>query len=191
MSDFKQWLGVLGFLSLVCGQAWAVEPGGKSVLPPAKKAEGKAELKPSLAVFGGMADTAEGRKTGIGYGVEGGWQPVIPMSVVFEASQYVSNPGNGTAGLTRTRTLAKVNYNFGGGTPVIRHSYLGIGAGPVLDNINHSTTIDLGIAPQLGFDIPLGREQENVSLGANANYMWVGGAKPSVFSLNGVVKYWF
>lgn len=164
--------------------------GSSRTLPEMRRAEGREELKPSLGVFSGFTDTQNNHLNSTAYGVEIGIQPYIPLSAALELSGYVTNSGPSRAALTRTKLMAKGSYNFGGDIPVIKDSYVGIGIGPVWDNINNKTDVEFGVAPQLGFDIPLGFAQ-GFSLGANANYMFVGGAKADVFALNGIAKYWF
>lgn len=182
----------LAVCALSSGQAFAAGGTGESVFPSQKRANTAAESKPSLGVFAGITDTAEGRKNGTSWGAEYQYQPIIPFSAGLQLSGYVSDYTTNMATLTRTKLLLTGNYNFGGDVAVIKDSWVGLEVGPVMDNVNHSETIDLGAGPRIGFDIPLGASEENrYTLGANADYLLIGGAKPSVFALNGVVKYWF
>lgn len=158
-------------------------------MPEARETESAAEMKPSLGIMGGYAETEAARRSGTNYGIEYGFQPYIPVGVAIELSGYVSPSVENKATLTRTRLLGKANYNFGGNIAVIKNSYIGVGLGPVWDNVRNTDDVELGIAPQIGFDIPIARTQ--FSLGANANYLFVGGAKEDVFALNGMAKYWF
>lgn len=163
----------------------------KSSLPhPHKAAFG--EEHPSIGIHYGTANVGGDRGTGTDYGIEYGLQTYVPVSPAIELSGSVV-PSKGTfPSLTRTKLLAKANYNFGGDIPVIRYSYVGVAAGPIWDNAGGDTDLELGWSPQLGFDIPLGGNVgEKYSLGLNANYLMMGGDKPSVFALNGVAKYWF
>jgi len=179
---------VVGFLSTISGLAFAET--GRSVFTPTKKAEGNAEQKPSIGLSAGLANPSESQNSTMNYSLEYGIQPVIPFSVGAKLSSFAA-PGSGNnASLTRTSLLLTGDYNFGGDIAVIKNSYVGLEVGPVLDNIRNSATVDLGIAPRIGFDIPLGAVKK-YSLGAVADYLFVGGAKTNVFSLNGIVKYWF
>lgn len=168
------------------------ESNPQSVLPDFEKAETHSQQKPSIGVFGGMADPQTDRHTTGDYGVEAAFQPYIPISTGAELSGYVLGSQGASPTLTRTRLFAKAAYNFGGDIPLIRYSYVGAGIGPVFDNIGNRIDTELGFAPMIGFDIPMSSEQSaHFSLGANANYLFVGGAKSEVFALNGVAKYWF
>lgn len=187
----KVLLKVLAVLSVGVASSLGFAESGKSVFTPPKKAEGRAETKPSIGLSAGMSDTSDSRRTTVGYNIEYDVQPVIPFSVGVKLGSY-STPSTGSqAALTRTNLLLTGDYNFGGDIMVIKNSYAGLELGPVLDNINNASTVDFGIGPRIGFDIPIGEAPEKFSLGALANYMWIGGAKPGVFALNGVVKYWF
>ena len=72
---------------------------------------------------------------------------------------------------------------------MIRYSWIGGGVGPVWDN-EHSVQTNFGTEPSVGFDVPID-DAATYSLGANANYLFVGGSRPDVFALNAVAKYWF
>jgi hypothetical protein len=177
------------FLSVAFTQVFAET--GKNILIMPRKAEGISETKPSIGVSAGLSNPSQSQNSTINYSAEYAIQPVIPFSVGLRLGVFDA-PGSGSnAALTRTSLLLTGNYNFGGDIVVLKNSYVGMSAGPVLDNTNGSSTVDLGIAPRVGFDIPLGGTMQKYSLGAMADYMFVGGAKADVFSLNGVVKYWF
>lgn len=161
----------------------------KETFPKVRRAETVEEQKISVGVTAGMAST-EGRSNALGYGVEAAYQPFIPFSVGIDLGGYSSPSSGANATLTRTRLLARGQYNFGGTIPFVRHSWVGLGAGAVMDNEPGSTSTNFGIQPIVGFDLPID-DDAKFSLGANANYLFVGGAKPDVFALNGVAKYWF
>lgn len=180
---------LFSFLLVVGPKALAQDAGvSTKTLPDAREAT-RSEWKPSLAVFGGMSDTESTGRAGVAYGIEYGMQPTIPFSSAIELSGNSSNSNAENPAITRTRLMIKGNYNFGGTLPVIRYSYFGVGIGAVMDNSANRVTTDLGVAPQLGFDVPL--PDTRMSLGANTNYLFVGGGKADVFALNGVAKYWF
>jgi hypothetical protein len=157
--------------------------------PKVRKAQTIEQQKISIGVSGGMAAT-EDRQNAPGYGVEAAFQPWIPFSAGLDLGGYVVPSSGANSTLTRTRLLARGQYNFGGTIPLIRHSWVGAGIGPVWDNVDNSTDVELGVAPAVGFDFFVD-EEKKFTLGANANYMFVGGAKPDVFAVNGVAKYWF
>jgi hypothetical protein len=184
-----KYLALILALSPLSSLHAADETGLSKITPPTRPVANAAEMKPSIAVFGGIADTQAHRRNGTNYGVEYGWQPYLPYGAAIELSGYVSDHKGIEPTLTRTRLFGKANYNFGGTIPVIKDSYVGLGLGPVWDNFNHHSDIEFGIAPQIGFDLPV--TGTPLTLGLNANYMFVGGAKPDVFALNGMAKYWF
>lgn len=180
----------LCFSTLIARGAVA-EQQGSNVLPTMEKANAAAQ-KPSLGVMVGVADQTNGGQTAANWGIDYTYQPYIPISLGAELTTYGFSGQGATPATTRVRALATMAYNFGGSTPVIRNSYIGAGLGPVFDNIRSSTDLELGFAPMVGFDIPLASEAEpHMSLGANASYLFVGGAKSDVFALNGAAKYWF
>lgn len=148
--------------------------------------------KPTIGLRSGVANTdMENYDDSWEYGLEMGFQPFVLYSLAVEFSGYANDPAGDLPPLTRTKLLGKGMYNFGGNTPVIRHSYIGLAAGPVWDNISNDVATELGIAPFLGFDIPLAGRASRFSLGANANYLFVSGGKPETLAMNGMVKYWF
>ena len=164
--------------------------GVSKTLPEARPAYGRDEMKPSLGINAGLASTSEGgHGDALGYGIEFGYQHYIPVGVAFELGGYSSDGDGNNPSYTRTRLLGKVNYHFGGTRVILKDSYVGVGLGPIWDNVSGDDKIQLGFAPQVGFDIPL--TGTKYSLGANANYLFVTGSSPDAFALNGVAKYWF
>ena len=151
-----------------------------------------AEQKPSLGIRTGIANVEGSDEQAWEYGVEAGYQPFIPISIAVELSGYVQESDGADEGMTRTKLLGKGLYNFGGTIPVVRHSYLGAGVGPVYDNRNNEQEFNIGLAPVAGFDIPLSRRtSEYLSLGATVAYLIVTGDNADAFSANGALKYWF
>lgn len=189
MAVVNSLLGALLFTSTV---VLAAENPGRSTFPEPRQVEYRAERKPSVGIVGGIVDPQNGQSTVANLGLNFSIQPYIPFSAGFELSGYAYRPGENLPSTTRLRLLGKAAYNFGGTTPVIRHSYVGFGLGPVVDNYQNVMDVELGFAPMLGFDIPIGVEADpHFSLGATADYLFVGGAKSEIFALNGAVKYWF
>ena len=163
-----------------------------STLPEPMRADTMAEQKPSIGFRTGIADIESSDEQAWEYGVEAGYQPFVPISLAVELSGYVQDSEGPDAGLTRTKLLGKGLYNFGGTIPVIRHSYVGAGVGPVYDNRNNDQEFNLGFAPTAGFDIPLSKKtNEYFTLGATVAYLIVTGDNADALSANGAVKYWF
>lgn len=163
----------------------AQERTQSSTLPKPTEAT-RAEWVPHVGLLGGVADP-EGSYDATGeVGLDIGFQPYIPFGIGLEASYFESE---GAANrLERTQVLAKGNYNFGGTTPVVRYSYIGLGVGAVF--LNNRTA--LVSAPMVGFDIPLKQAADNfLSLGASAKYAFIEGSEPDALSVVGAVKYWY
>ena len=167
----------------------ATDTGTSKTFPEPRKSETMGEYKPSVGITLGVASPESDRRSSANYGIEWGFQPIIPFSEGIELSGFASPAGGVNPTLTRTKLMYKAAYNFGGTIPVIKDSYAGFQLGPVFDNIRNKLDVELGFAPMVGFDIPIG--QSAYSLGANANYMFVGGPNNDAFALNGVAKYWF
>ena len=146
------------------------------------------EYKPHVAILAGVANPEGSFDTGADYGVDVGFQPIIPFGLGAEISQ-----SNYTADdFKRTSFLVKGTYNLAGDIPVLKESYLGLAAGILVEDTAGGADSYGGLMPNLGFDIPTFQvNQRWVSLGANARYMITGSNAPDVFALNGVVKYWF
>lgn len=145
------------------------------------------EWVPHIGLLAGVA-TPEGDYDSTGeVGIDIGFQPYIPFGLGAEISYY--NSAGDNRDLERTQALAKGTYHFGGTTALIKHSYVGLGAGAVFK----SNGTALVSAPILGFDIPL-RTVENMnklSIGANAKYAVIEGSEPDSLSVVGAVKYWY
>ena len=121
-------------------------------------------------------------------GFDAGFQPYIPFGVGAEVAYSNSNGEGNNEDLERTQVLAKASYNFGGNVTLIKHSYIGLGAGVVFEDED----VDLVSVPMIGFDIPLKQATADyVSLGANARYALVEGSAPDAFAINAAVKYWY
>jgi hypothetical protein len=189
-------LSALVLISAVGVQSGAADTSGGTsrTIPRTRKPANDAETKPSLGVFAGLADTAQGeRNSTVGYGVDVAFQPLIPWSAGIELSRYTAGSDN-DRDLNRNKLLFHGAFNFGGTTPVIKDSYAGLMLGPVFDEVGGRWDTEFGVAPTLGFDIPIAMDeaqQTKYTLGANANYLFVTGSNPDAFALNGMLKYWF
>jgi len=160
-----------------------------STLPTPRAVATYEELKPHVGLVAGSA-TPEGHyDTGTEYGIEVGYQPYIPFGVGLQLTRMDADSSrSGGEDLERTAALFRGTYNFGGTTPFLRSTYLGLEAGLIFK----SGSTSLASAPVVGFDIPLQPEAHRfVSLGANARYLIVEGGEPDAFSVNGAVKYWY
>lgn len=161
------------------------DPG--PTFPQVKNVQNNQERRIHLGLNLGI-NSAEGRRGSTPeLGLEMGFQPLIPFGLSLELSTSKFD-GDDDESHRRTTLLGKGTYNFGGDTPVVRYSYLGLGTGPVF--LNDGT--ELGVAPLLGFDIPLyGDTDQACSLGFMAKYLFVTGHKPDSLITSAAVKYWF
>lgn len=167
----------------------------KNTFPTPSQVTTRDEWKPHVGFRTGYAGTRNDFDSAVGYGLDIGFQPYIPFGVGFELSRYTTDRTVDAQNedLERTSFLARGTYNFGGQTPVIRHSYVGASIGAIFDRIDGEDSVKPGIAPVIGFDIPVAtvRESQSLTLGASAAYLIVDGSNPDVFSMNGQLKYWF
>jgi hypothetical protein len=146
--------------------------------------------KPHMGLLAGVAHP-EGYNSSAEYGVDMGFQPYVPFGAGVELSSATSSLTN-AADLTRTKLLVKGAYNFGGGVPVIKDSYVGVGVGPMLESYGGSTEVAVGFMPYVGFDVPLQKKaHEYMTAGLAARYLATTSGGPDAFSVNGALKYWF
>lgn len=165
----------------------------KGSFPKIEQTSLNSQMKPHIGLQLGFADPANNHDVAPEFGIEIGYQPIVPISLGFEVTTFDSN-GSGNRDLNRTRATVKGAYNLGGTIPVIRHSYLGVGLGPVMDEVADNTSTHLGLLSFLGFDVPLNEtglvQSGSFTLGANASFLAVLGAEDNL-ALNGQMKYWF
>lgn len=161
------------------------DPG--PTFPEVKSVHNNEERRIHLGLNMGI-NTPEGKRGSTPeLGMEVGYQPLIPFGLSLELSTSKFD-GADRELHKRTTILAKGTYNFGGDTPVVRYSYLGLGTGPVF--LNNGT--ELGVAPLMGFDIPLyGGTDHTCSLGFMAKYLFVTTNDPDSLITSAAVKYWF
>lgn len=173
-------------------QANAADDSEKTVsstLPKTSAIEDRAAYRPHIGVTAGIANPEGNYETAPEFGIDVGYQPYIPFGLGAMITTSRNDSKNTAHDLERTTVLVRGTYNFGGATPVIKNSWVGIAAGPVF---RYDGT-DIGLAPIVGFDIPIREDitASYLSLGADARYLAVSGGAADTFSVNGVVKYWF
>jgi hypothetical protein len=158
-----------------------------STFPAPTPIETQEEYRVHMGVNLGF-NTPEGSyDTTSGLGVEVGYQPYIPFGVGAElfTTQIDADKGNDEQ---RTTLLGRGSYNFGGTAPVIRNSFVGLGAGPVYAD----GVWEVGLAPLVGFDIPVTKiNDQDLTLGANAKFLVTSTNSPDSFMANLAVKYWY
>ncbi len=175
---------VVSFVPFVVQAASATS----NTLPTPRRVVSDEELKPHFGVQVGMASPEGSYRNGLEYGINAGFQPVIPFGLGVELSTSRTDAKNGNEALRRTNLWVNGSYNFGGHADVIRYSYIGVGVGSIFQNDRS----DLAIAPLMGFDIPIDRTQKDfASVGAEAKYAFISGGNPDALSVNGVIKYWY
>lgn len=161
-------------------------------LPEIRPVESRDELQPHISIFGGVSTPEGSYNTGGEYGIDVGFQPLVPFVTAIELSQQNYDGEGNVNDLTRTNLLLKGSYHFGGQTIILKDSYVGLGIGALIEDRGPSTDTYGGLMPNLGFDIPTVQVRDRwVTLGANARYLVTSSDAPDVFSLNGVVRYLF
>lgn len=172
------------------GPSLAQKPGGISS-STFSKPQPVSHFSPSFGIKFGAAETEGIYNTSTVYGVEAAIQPYAPFTAALEYGEYATGSEENLSSMARSYLIAKATYSLSGTIPLIRHSYFGGGIGPVWDRRDKKTSANTGISPEIGFDIPLADLESLYSLGANANYLFVGGTKDDVFALNAMIKYWY
>jgi hypothetical protein len=169
---------VLGFAGNALAQT--------STMPAPKPVTQLSEFKPHVSILLGAAQPEGSGITASEVAVDIGYQPYIPFGIAAEFNH--ARIDDGVEAQDRNTLWLKGSYNFGGTTPVIKNSYIGLGLGTVFKSDGTS----LAVAPILGFDIPVARTSEGVfSLGASARYAVVADDEVDTLSVGGVVKYWY
>lgn len=154
---------------------------------PELKSEGGSEKKWSAGIASGVNSPTGGLASSAEYGVIVGFQPTMNMSTALSANTTRLDTSND---VRQTNILFRSSYVFGGDVPVLKNSYVGVGAGPVI--ISNSKIRWAG-APIVGFDIPLSsKSHDYLSLGLEAKYMFITKTDvPDLFASALAVKYWF
>lgn len=153
---------------------------------PELKSEGGSEKKWSAGLASGVNSPTGSQASSAEYGVIVGFQPTANMSTSLSANTTRLDTSND---VRQTNILFRSAYVFGGDVPVIKNSYIGVGAGPVIV----SNRIRWAGAPIVGFDIPLSsKSHDYLSLGLEAKYMFITKTDiPDLFASTLAVKYWF
>lgn len=161
-------------------------------MPEVRAIESTEELQPHISLLGGVSTPEGSYNTGGEYGIDVGFQPIIPFVTAIELSQQRYDGEDNVDDLDRTNILLKGSYHFGGQTMILKDSYIGLAIGALIEDTGPSTDTYGGLMPNLGFDIPTFQVRDDwVTLGANARYLVTSSESPDVFSLNGVVRYLF
>lgn len=179
--------------SFVMSQAYAQDVGESQTTFPKPSAVENGEMyQPHVGIIAGHSMPEGSYDSNIEYGIDVGYQPYIPFGLGVEISQATYDGEGQNPELIRTKALVKASYNMGGNIPIIRDSYLGLGVGPMLERAYANDLVYVGYMPNLGFDVPLKDiGDDKFSLGGNARYLISSSDTPDVFSVNGVLKYWF
>jgi hypothetical protein len=170
---------------LVFAQDGAAHTEG--TFPTPKAVESRGENRIHMGLNAGLTVPDGSYDTTPGLGLDVGFQPYIPFGVGAElfTSEIDADKGGNDQ---RTALLGRGSYNFGGELPLIRHSFVGLGAGPVVTG----GIWELGIAPMTGLDIPVTKiNGRDLTLGANAKYLVITSGTPDAFMANLAVKYWY
>jgi hypothetical protein len=145
--------------------------------------------RPSIGIKAGVANPEGSYSSAAEFGLDVGFQPYVPFGIGATITTSRNSSQTTALDLERTSILARGTYNLGGTTPVLKNSWVGVAAGPVF----RRDGTDLGLAPIVGFDIPMHDGPGSYfSLGADAKYLALINSNDSdSLSVNGVVKYWF
>ena len=159
--------------------------------PEVQKVTLKENYKPHIGILSGLTEP-EGELDASGsVMIETALQPVIPFSagLQFMLSEM---DGETESKVERFGLLASASYNFGGDTPIIRHSYLMLSSGAILDKLDGDDQFALGIMPAAGFDHPIKAWSDSeMTLGLRASYLFVTDSRPDELALRAAVKYWY
>lgn len=176
----------LFFISLSAYSQVPVADSGPTI-PLVKEVENKAERRVHIGMNLGINNPEGSRGATPELGFDIGYQPLIPFGLSLELSTSRFD-GADDEYYKRSTMLVRGTFNFGGDTPVIKYSYVGVATGAVF--LNDGT--EMGLAPVTGFDIPLdGETGESYSLGFMARYLFVTSKDPDSLITSAAIKYWF
>lgn len=183
MPSLKKIIIVFGFFSSINVCYSQQERMEERLIAPKPRQEGHSEYFVGLIggvnspVSSDIASSAEG-------GVSLAYQPGGALGLGAEVTTSELKDADRSQ---RVTTLIQTAYRVGGDIPIIRGSYLGVGAGPTyLDS-----KLEMAVAPMIGFDIPLSSQVHDiVSLGLNAKYIGINNS-PDSYVGNAAIKYWY
>lgn len=133
----------------------------------------------------GMFNPSGSMGSSLEYGLNVGFQPVVPFGLGLE---FTTTELDNSVDTQLTQLLLRGTYNLAGDIPVLRHSYFGVTGGPLF--IEDGDT-EWAIGPLVGFDIPLQeRSSDFLSLGLQAKYLLISDADDS-FGAGLNLKYWY
>jgi hypothetical protein len=163
------------------------KPESTRIFPLPKPVVEKENYKMHVGLLTGI-NIPEGRRGATPeIGVDIGYQPFIPYGLGLELSTSRFDAADDEMH-KRVTMLAKGSYNFGGDLPVIRYSYVGLAGGAVFLHKGP----EMGIAPTMGFDIPLGPEiHDAMTLGFYTKYLVVSGGQPDSLMTSAAFKFWY
>lgn len=175
---------MLVLLVLTSSNAFSqTEPG--PTLPLIKVVETTEESRIHMGLNLGINNPEGTRGSTPEIGFDVGFQPIIPFGASLELSTSRFASGDDEFH-KRTTMLVRGTYNFGGDTPVIRYSYVGVATGAVF----LSDGTELGVAPLFGFDVPLD-EAHKYSMGFMGRYLFVTSKDPDSLITSLAMKFWF
>ena len=152
--------------------------------------------RPSFGLHVGYADTQGKQKETMDFGVEGGYRISPYFGAALELGGYsTARLNEDRSNLSRLELLAKGSFHpVMGNIPVVKYMSLGVAAGPVYDHFGSLKRLSVGVAPQVGIDVPasvLGSGDSQFTVGASAGYLFVSNGMPDTVMASGVAKYWF
>jgi hypothetical protein len=178
---------ILLLTASVYSQAQTSAPADDSgpTLPVIKKVENKEESRIHLGLNMGINSPEGTRGSTPELGIDIGFQPIIPFGLSLELSTSKFD-GADREMHHRTTLMTRGTYNFGGDTPVIKYSYVGMATGVVFLHDG----MELGVAPVTGFDVPL-NDDHSCSMGFMAKYLFVTSKDPDSLITSVAIKHWF
>lgn len=187
-------LGMMVFALAVAGQVYGQEKEAegegegkriKESFSEMRSVGGPDEYKVHVGLDAGINSPRGNAEATPELGLNIGYQPYVPFGVGADIS--TSRLDDETQH-QRTSLLARGTYNLAGDIPVVRHSFIGVGAGPMFI----SDGVEWTLAPLVGFDIPFNVfvEDKSVTLGLNAKYLMTTDTANSLVA-NASLKYWF
>lgn len=155
----------------------------EGTFPEVRASETEDDKRLHMGLTAGINDP-ENTEASPEFGINVGFQPVVPFGVGADVSTTQLDDGTDDQ---RTTVLAKGTYNFGGDVPVLRSTWIGVGAGPVIID----DKFEWAAAPIAGFDIPLSSKMHDVlSLGVDAKYLFISDREDGLVA-SAAVKYWY